>query len=250
MEFKFISLNIWKGNLIDKVVAFLDKEKPQILALQEVFNGKDKKREKKYWTYQYLQKKLDLPYSFYAPECLYKLDEGKVEHGNAIFSRFPLKDQEVRFYDIEFSQDYVDKPGNYENHPHNLQHARAEVKDKNLHLFNTHGIWGLSGRDNQRRLQMSRTIVETVKNHKHVVLAGDLNLQPDTQTIKNIEKQLDNVFKDKLISTFNMKRKSNPGYKTAVVDMIFVSPAIEVLDRCCPQEDISDHFPLVCTLKL
>ncbi len=74
-----------------------------------------------------------------------------------------------------------------------------------------------------------------------------------TQTIRNIEKHLNNVFKDELSTTFNVKHKDLtrfPGYATAVVDMVFVSSDLQVQSKKCPAVDVSDHLPLVCDLVL
>ena len=101
-----------------------------------------------------------------------------------------------------------------------------------------------------RRLQMGRIIAKEIQDKKTVILAGDFNLQPDTDTVKLITKHLTSVFGSSLISTFNMKRKTNPGYATAAVDMVFVSTDIRVLSAKCPQVEISDHLPLVCELEL
>ena len=115
------------------------------------------------------------------------------------------------------------------------------------------GIWGLDGGDNSARFKMSDIIVEQIKDKEKVLLAGDFNLKPNTQTIKNIEKYLTNVFKDELKSSFNLSRKNLekfPGYATAVVDMLFVSSDIKLLTHSCPQVDVSDHLPLICEFEV
>jgi endonuclease/exonuclease/phosphatase family metal-dependent hydrolase len=75
-------------------------------------------------------------------------------------------------------------------------------------------------------------------------------LLPNTQVVKNIEQHLVSVFKDELTTTFNMKQKSNPGYATSVVDMMFVSADVKVADHECLQVDVSDHLPLIVTLDV
>jgi endonuclease/exonuclease/phosphatase family metal-dependent hydrolase len=56
------------------------------------------------------------------------------------------------------------------------------------------------------------------------------------------------VFGEELKTTFNMKHKDNPGYATAAVDMMFISPDIKVSEKACPEVDVSDHLPLVVQL--
>ena len=97
---------------------------------------------------------------------------------------------------------------------------------------------------------MSRTIVESVKDMDRVILAGDFNLPPQNETIRNIEKHLTSVFGDALITTFNMKRKENPDYGKVAVDMIFASKNLKIIKRISPQVDVSDHLPLVCVVEV
>jgi endonuclease/exonuclease/phosphatase family metal-dependent hydrolase len=68
--------------------------------------------------------------------------------------------------------------------------------------------------------------------------------------MKNIEQYLTSVFGNNLKSTFNMRRKDNPGYATAAVDMLFVSPNIRIVNSECSDVDISDHLPVIATLEV
>ena len=246
---KFLTLNILKGDLLDDVIDFLRDEDPDIFVLQEVYNSPDSSAERKYRSFSVIKEELGTPYAVFAPAFLDVTEGRNVDNGNAIFSRFPIVRHSVTFYDAPYGS-YIDAEENYTKCPRNFLHGVIRMDSLSLHVFNTHGIWGLDGLDNERRLEMSRTIVDAIKDTEYVVLAGDFNLQPFTQTIRNIETKLRNVFKDELLTTFNMKRKTNPGYASSVVDMIFVSPRIHVVDHYCPKVDVSDHLPLVCVAEL
>lgn len=250
MTLSFLTLNIWKGNLLASVISFLEKENPDIVTLQEVFNGSDPSLDERFRSFSLIKERLDFPQAVFSPAFLDVANEIKVENGNAIYSKYPIVSTETRFYDIPYGN-YVDGPDTYARCPRNLQEVRVKLSDgRILHVFNTQGIWGLDGADNQRRFEMSQTIVKAVSGKTPTILAGDFNLQPTTQTIRNIEKELCNVFKGELTSTFNMKRKENLGYKTAVVDMVFVSKDIRMLSNSCPQIDVSDHLPLCCRFEV
>ncbi len=256
MKLKIINLNILHGGrFMDNLLHFLKNANADILCLQEVYNGTNSKWERRYRTVEVLQLELSLPYVRFAAEMLDRADFGKVDQGNAIFSKFPLEEKETIFYDVPYgeyseNEENAKKDGDFTFWPHNLQHVIVQLPHKNLHLFNTHGIWGLDGGDNPRRIHMSNTIIDQIQDMDSVILAGDFNLRPATQTIQNIQKHLKNVFKDELVSTFNMKQKKNPGYATAVVDMVFVSSDIAVAEHCMPQVDISDHLPLIVTIEV
>jgi endonuclease/exonuclease/phosphatase family metal-dependent hydrolase len=118
------------------------------------------------------------------------------------------------------------------------------VGSKKLNLFNAHGVWGTDGRDNSKRLMMSRIITEKIRGKKNVILSGDFNADIYAQTIRNIEKHLRNVFKYRLKSSFNLKHKSDK-FGEFVVDMVLTSRDIEITESYCPSADVPDHMPLV-----
>ena len=138
--------------------------------------------------------------------------EGKVDRGNAILSRFPITKTNDIFYDRPYGVYSENRPQDFPILPRTVQKAEIQIDNKIVNVFNTQGIWGLDGDDNERRLKMSRTILDRIKGKRNVILAGDFNVKPNTKTINNIEKVLINVFKDELKTTFNMKRKTDPGY--------------------------------------
>lgn len=238
--------------MLDNILDFLDKEKPDILALQEVYNGKDKDLPLNYRSIEVLQDNLSGFHYYFSPELRDNLPIGKIDMGNAVFSRFPIIKKKTIFFDIPYDSNYVKakKKRDYSRDPKNMQYVQVEADGKVLNIFNLHGIWGFDGKDNPHRLAMGEKIIEQSKSKDNVILAGDFNLRPNTKTIGNVEKYLRNVFKDELTTTFNMKHKDRPGYATSVVDMIFVSKNIKVFEHYCPQIDISDHLPLVCNLGI
>lgn len=254
MKFKVISLNIWLGGMLfDSAIDFLKKENPDILNLQEVYNGKAPNLEKRFRTFDVLKSELKYSYGSFAPSHIEEVKEGGGEMigwGNAIFSRFPIIAQKTVFYDTPFSANYIKPVSDHSYQPRNLQQAVLEIENNELNVFNTHGIWGFDGKDNDRRLRMGKTIANEIKNKENVILTGDFNISPDTKTIAGIEKHLKNVFKNELTTSFNMKhKKEDSGYATAVADMIFVSKNIKILEHYCPEADVSDHLPLVCVLE-
>ncbi len=252
MQIKVITLNVWNGGtLFDSVVSFLKKEDPDLLALQEVYNGHDPNLAANFRTIEQLKKKLSLPFYAFSPAYLHILEVGRIEQGNTIFSKFPIKREQTTFYDILYKDRLGEGgPKVYALISRNLQHAQIEVGEKELNVFNTQGIWGYDGKDNPRRLKMAQTIIKYIQGKKNVILCGDSNVDQHTQTMRNLEEYLTNVFKGELTTTFNLKRKTKGDYARAVVDMMLVSPNIRVLDHYCPDVDISDHLPLVANLEI
>jgi endonuclease/exonuclease/phosphatase family metal-dependent hydrolase len=252
MKLKFINLNLWLGGeIFEPMLNFLKEENADILALQEVHNGQANDLPKQLRSFSVLKESLNYKHGYFTP-CFLKDYLGyKTNQGNAIFSHFPIKKNEAWFYNAPQGGEF--REGDLKSYPilpRALQHVEIEIGGKIINVFNTQGIWDKDGADNPRRLKMGNLIVSKIKDKDNVILAGDFNTWPDTKSMKKIENYLKNVFRDGQKTSFNMKRKTNPGYAAAVVDMVFVSPNIKVLDHKCPNVDVSDHLPLVCAFEV
>jgi endonuclease/exonuclease/phosphatase family metal-dependent hydrolase len=239
---------------MDNILAFLKQEDPDIISLQEVYNSHDESMPRNFRTLDVLNKELTLPYSGFSPAFKNTKKEKEAVQGNAVLSRFPISKTTEMFYDEPYKEyfDHEQNPKEFPFVPRNLQHCEIQLERLTLNVFNTQGIWGTDGHDNERRLQMGNIIYEEVTKTKNVILAGDFNLFPDTKAMEPIQQELHNVFKNELTTSFNMKRKTDPNtnYATSVVDMMFVSQNIKVLEHSCPEVDISDHLPLIATLEI
>jgi endonuclease/exonuclease/phosphatase family metal-dependent hydrolase len=252
MKFSFISLNLWLGGeLFDEALDFLRHKDADIVVLQEVYNGTDSTLAPQYRSMAVLQEQLGYPYqNFVADYRDFDRTEGKSQRGNAILSKFPIAERSAVFFAGSYSETYRDLPGNYAKSPRDLQHVTLTTPSGVLDVYNIQGIWDLNG-DNYSaaRKHMSDVIIAEVRGKTNVVLAGDTNAKPTNKAIRDLEPYIQSVFKSELTSTFNMRRKENPGYATAVVDMIFTSSNITTLSHECPSVDISDHLPLTATFQ-
>lgn len=252
MEVKFICLNLWQGgNLFEAILQFLREEDADIIALQEVYDGKDESLADKYRSLEVIRKYLGPTYYFdFAPAFLDNRKEGKIAQGNAIFSRFPIKNRGVTFFNEPYRDDYTEVIQNFPNCPRNLEHVVLQTHVGEVNIFNFQGVWDLDG-DNYsvHRQKMSEKIIDAVSGKSNVILAGDTNSKPTNQAMRNIEQHLVSVFGNTLKSSFNMRRKTNPGYATAAVDLMYVSSDVQVLSYDCRDVDISDHQPLVAKVR-
>jgi len=105
MQFKFISLNLWHGGqLFNKIVNFLSKEKADILVLQEACNGKGKFLKRRFRTVDFLERLLQYQYYYFSPAFLNIDNIEKIESGNIIFSKYPIKSANTIFYDVPYGK--------------------------------------------------------------------------------------------------------------------------------------------------
>lgn len=251
MNIKFLSLNLWHGKLIDKSVEFLAEQDADIVILQEVHGGTDPKLPPALRSFDLIKQRLNYLADDFAPGLLFHHPEGMIPNGNAVFSKFPIVGRGLTFFNETFNDDYYDIPENFPTYPRTLQRVVLETPVGEVNVFNFHGVWDMDG-DNysERRRHMSQVIIESIKDKPNVLLGGDTNAKHTNQSMRDIEGHLKSVFGDELATTFNMRRKDNPGYGTAAVDLLFVSPGIEILSKECLDIDISDHLPVVVMAKI
>jgi endonuclease/exonuclease/phosphatase family metal-dependent hydrolase len=252
MTIKFISLNLWwGGNLFPQILDFLSAEDADIVVLQEVHDGHDPALKERLRSMDVLKQKLDYPYQKFAEALMLTLPEGTFPSGNAILSKFPITDNSITFLFDSILDEYLDIPEHWSVAPRILQGAALDTPAGEVNVFNIHGVWDLAGDDPspQRRTMVERTLA-AIKGKPNVILAGDTNASQGNPLLRDIDSQLTSVFGRELKSTFNMRRKDKPGYATAAVDHMWVSPNIKVISKSCPDIDISDHLPLIATLEI
>lgn len=252
MTTKLLTLNVWHGGrLMEPMLAFLHQENPDILLLQEAYNDLRPNLPHRFRTIETIQDKLGYKHTAFAPAFMHIMPDLKVEQGNAVLSRFPLTPGNIIFFNEPYNHHYIDIPKNFPTSSRNLQHVVVNTPSGNLNVFNFQGVWDLDG-DNysSARKNMADVILQAIQDKTNVILADDTNAKPTNQAITRIEKHLTNTWGREQVSTFNMRRKNNPGYATAVVDMIFVGSSMHIQAKNCPNVDISDHLPLVVTLDI
>lgn len=251
MIIKFITLNLWNGGiLMNHIIEFLKKENGDIIALQEAYDENNIVRETRYRSVSVLKKECGYDYSTFSPAFLDDRKEPFAKNGNCVLSRFPIESSRSIFYDVPYGR-FPSGLTDYSFNPRNLQFVKINLCKSILNVLNTQGIWGFDSYDNERRLNMSEIIIKEIKNKQNVILTGDFNVNPNTETVRKIENHLGNIFRGELKTTFNLKRKEKSGnFASSVVDMTFVSNDIEILEHYCPDVDISDHLPLVCRFEI
>lgn len=250
MKIKYLSLNILRGGILfDEMLGFLKREDADIVALQEVYNGHGDDLARNLRSFDELREALSYEHTVFAP-AYRDANFGGIEQGQAIFSKFPILSRETIWYDMPFEKIASSSVEDAEFAPRNLLYCTIRANCTVLNVFNTHGIWGRDGDDNPRRFAMVDTILKTVGSKQNVILSGDFNLKNTTLAVRKLREQLFDVFGDELISSFNMRQKTDPRFASIVVDMIFVSPDIKVLEKYCPPVDISDHLPLIANFEV
>lgn len=252
MQINFLTINILHGGIFwDNLVQFIHDANPDILSIQEVFNSNDTNLEKRFRTMVEFGK--EFPWfsnQAFAPTMI---DQStKAPWGNAVLSRFPITSQKnILFGKEQFEYDFTVNDPDPSKVTEGMIETEINLAGRKIFVYSWHGVWDTHGGDTPKRDLMGDVIIKNLRGKSPIILAGDTNLYHDTKFVRRIEQELSlkSVFGGTLISTFNMKHKDRPGYATAAVDMVFVSPEFTVLEKEMPLDDVSDHRPLRVTLE-
>ena len=179
--------------------------------------------------------------SYYAPYTTWSIN-GKVnyhlEWGNAIFARRTIWVQSTW---IEYFWHYTDNIQNKNFQYITIGHQWEQLSIVNIHWLRT----GTGKDDTDGRIEQFTTIKNFISNlHGKVVVIGDFNLNPDTQSLAILQLWMRN-----LISEYNIESTRSKLYRQYgqmhFADYAIISPEIAVKNFTVPYSEASDHLPLI-----
>ena len=122
---------------------------------------------------------------------------------------------------------------------------------KHLWVLNIHGYYagtGVGKHDTEERISQSKRMLEVITHLEgDIVLGGDFNLNPDTESIKMLEEYgLRNLIKEYGIqSTRTNLYPEEKREKWPFADYVFVSQGVTVKSfKVDTDSDVSDHAPM------
>lgn len=245
---KLISLNIWEGELYQPLVDFLNKHKPEtdIFCFQEVFRaeaGIRRMNPDKLMTFKSLANMLN-DFNGYFEDYVAPGEYGK--EGLAVFVKKGIKvsdEGEIFTYNSPRVGLANDDPKSLWR---NLQYIKCNAKGREFLVANMHGLWDLATKthkdDIPERIEQSRRAKALLdKFDCPKILCGDLNLWPNTESLKILEEGMINLVKEhNIFST----RSAFFQHSNKFADYVLVSPEIKVNDFKVLNEIVSDHLAL------
>ena len=245
---KLLQLNLWMGRVLPQVLRTIEREQPDIVCLQEVFNA-DRTvifPEPMLNGVDDIKQLLGYKYSYFSPVFSIQVNGNTVDFGNAIISRFPLLATKTIFTHGSYVP--LDSPARLDN-SRNLQLARVEyLPGKTFNLVNHHAHWEKTpaGSDTSvEKMQLVKAAIGQLDGP--VILAGDLNVDPGTATLKIFDGSLEDLTASYTIqSTLSLLGKVN----NVACDHIFVDSTIQVQSFRVLDDVISDHKALLLEFNL
>jgi endonuclease/exonuclease/phosphatase family metal-dependent hydrolase len=236
---KLITLNTWGGRVQEPFIEFIKKNKDiDIFCLQEVSENAEEIMSAEYPKLifnQFTDLHTLLPdhQGFFRPHL-------RGVYGLAIFIKkgIPLLEEGEVFIHHSDSQSISDG-----HHQRNLQWIKFKLEGEVYTVINVHGLWnGMGKNDTPERIAQSNMIREFMdKAEGRKILCGDLNLNPDTESVKLLERGMRNLVKDYGVTSTRTSFYEKPG---KFADYIFTSTDIEVKDFKVLPDEVSDHAAL------
>ncbi len=244
---KIIQLNIWQGKLGAQIIDFLKNEKPDFVCMQEVNDLNGRSGYKLFATLEEIRKDSGFREGFMSPAYSSRYMEREMRYGNAILSSLPFKSKKTVFTRGEYSRHYdiEDRDGN----DRNLQIVTVEVGGRTLNILNHHGYWiyGTKAGNDETLRQMKIIAAEIRKLKGPVIMCGDFNLAPDSESLGIINQELTNLsVKHGLKHTYTWLSP----LRDTVCDYIFVNELIKVRSFNMSEELVSDHKALIMEFDL
>jgi endonuclease/exonuclease/phosphatase family metal-dependent hydrolase len=245
---KLISLNTWGGIVKDELHEFIKKNSvdTDIFCFQEIFDNAVNARIEVLGNidinlYETITDLLPDYKGFYAPS---QVDD----EGLAVFVKPNIKLDEVG--DV-FVHRYRNAMENDDGTTigRNLQFIKFNQHGQDYTVINFHGLWNGGGKtDNPERLEQSRKVREFIdtKAKGKVVLVGDFNLEPTTESVAIIENGMRNLIKEFGITSTRSHHYTKP---VKFADYAIVSNDLEVQKFEVLQDPVSDHLPLLLEFK-
>ena len=254
---KLVSLNIWGGQIFESLLEFIKEHASDadIFCLQEVFQSSSGVEVSHGARMNILEdiKRLLPDFDVFVGWAQDNFDnDGPVDFevttGLATLVRKPMKvlSPENIFIYGEKNGTNLEDPTTM---PANMLCTKIQADEKAYMVCNIHAYAYPGDKlDTPGRLEQSQKIVNFLDKQKgNKILCGDLNLMPGTESLKILEKNMEN-----LVTTFNIPRTRSTlslYYGTPdeqkFADYILVSPDIKVSDFQVPNTPISDHLPMI-----
>jgi endonuclease/exonuclease/phosphatase family metal-dependent hydrolase len=143
-----------------------------------------------------------------------------------------------------FKEQGYENPMAMGNHARNIQYVHLKIDGKIISIINFHGLWNGNGKtDTADRISQSLKIASFISNiSQSFLIAGDFNLEPETESIKIIEKVCSrNLIKEFGITSTRSSFYSKPG---KFADYILLGEQLQARHFEVLPDEASDHLAL------
>jgi len=242
---KLVSVNIEMDKHLDRVHAFLEREKPDVICLQEVFEpdltefGKNLGMEVVFGQMNLMGRgnQMEAPY---------------IPFGIGMLSSLPMGDVQRSYYqgDKESAKKYVFN-GDAREDCHLFLHAHIQKGNTNFTIGTTHFVWTPDGQTSELQRQDLKKLLAILENIPEMVFGGDFNAPRGGEIFDTIAKH----YKDNIPQQYTTSIDANLhrlGDKLRgaplMVDGLFTTPHYKA-QNVRLESGVSDHCALTAEIS-
>ena len=242
---KVISLNTWGGR-VSKINDFilLHSADVDVFCLQEVYTKGSEEADtdngERPEFFEELQRLL--------PDFVGIFAEQVSGTGLSIFVRNTLQIESTDSHFILSTEDLSHlTTTSFVYYPRIIQ--TVTLKNPKVTIFNFHGIPGNEKKDSpEREKQMGRLHEILLQHGGEKILVGDFNLNPDTEAIHGLEKDMRNLVIEHGFKTTRTQLYEKK-FSMPFADYTFVTPGIVVKNFEVLTDEVSDHSPILIEIE-
>lgn len=244
MQITLMSWNLWHGEFLDDIIAFIKRQNADIIALQEVVDlpGEPRMaaRIAEATGYHYAHFKAFTNDRHDPPD----------DQGNTILSRFQI--EAASAHALSSLDDY---DGTAETEPRIAVKVCVRAGSSGLAVLNTHLAHTTDLKSCRTRLRQIDNLLALVEPQR-TVLMGDFNVEPGSEELARVRRVLHNADPDPTAPTAFLydHDKANGHYERTEphvrIDHIFVTPDIRVRSFEILDTLASDHYPILAVVEV
>ncbi len=237
---KLISLNIERSKHLDFVLPFLEREKADVVCIQELMD-------------------YDIPaleqaaggQAFYIGTTRHPAEDREGMFGIGMFSRSGFLDTRARFYhgtgipDKLF--DFTNQETKYNSESHAVALGDIEKDGVSFRIATTHFTWTPDGQPSDFQRQDMRKMLDILANVDEMALAGDFNAPRGGEIFSQLAARYrDNIPEEYTTSIDGALHRA--GDLERMVDGLFTTPGYRASDVKLVG-GVSDHMAIVATIN-
>lgn len=253
---KLLNLNVcMKLDNTEGVVHLIKRENPELCTLQEVMHAMEESCFPMYKSKNELVRLDEYPFVVFAPlyvaKAVTKNGEvtrdfgGKAEQGSLLLSKYKLLSHKNEFYYNEYRYEYDATEFREKDWCRSIQNVILNVDGRKLQIINVHGIWNKDKLGDERTIAQSEFILSRIREDIPVLVVGDFNLLPNTESIKMLNEKMTNLIEKFGVTSTRPKFDDGLDKGEFVCDYIFVNDKVKVNDFKVLEDEVSDHLPFI-----
>lgn len=241
---KLLQLNVWMGRLTRQIIPLIEREKPDIITAQEVFDtdGEIAFPDGTFNVASMMRQASGYEYTYFSPTCDMQVAGHEVRFGNAIFSKYPIVHAETIFTAGEAVHDMTEE--NFRMNVRNAQFVTVQIDDKEALVVNHHGYWESNPTGSPASVAAMQHVTDKLRTFDRIptVIAGDMNVNPGTSAMRLFDGLAEDLTATHGISsTLSVLGK----VRDVACDHILVNDLVRVNGFRVLDDLVSDHQALV-----